>query len=85
MKNKNKVVALKYEQGDYSPVIVAKGEDQFAQKILELAKVENIPILEEKGIVETLYKFEINQYIPEDLWDIVADIYLFIFENYKKF
>ena len=50
-------VAIKYEQGvDEAPMVLAKGENLFAQRIKEVAKANNVPIVENKLVARMLYK-----------------------------
>lgn len=83
MKNKpeiNKAVALKYEHSqDRAPLVVAKGSGKLAEKIIEIAKEHGIKIYEDKELISTLMKLDIGDYIPEELYPIVAQILAFIY------
>jgi flagellar biosynthetic protein FlhB len=69
-------VAIRYQEGqDSAPIVLAKGTDALAQKIKEVANEYNIPIVENKPLARDLYKnVEIEQAIPERLWQAVAEI-----------
>lgn len=68
-------VALKYESGDYAPIVTAKGLDHIALKIREIAKDNDIEIVENKPLARELYyNVEIGQYIPEKLFHVVSRI-----------
>ncbi|MBW5410026.1 flagellar biosynthesis protein FlhB [Brachyspira hampsonii] len=68
-------VALKYENGDYAPVVTAKGVDHIALKIKEIAKENDVQIVENKPLARELYyNVEIGQYIPEKLFHVVSRI-----------
>ncbi|MEI0550282.1 flagellar biosynthesis protein FlhB [Brachyspira intermedia] len=68
-------VALKYENGDYAPVVTAKGADHIALKIKEIAKENDVQIIENKPLARELYfNVEIGQYIPEKLFHVVSRI-----------
>ncbi|MEI0485106.1 flagellar biosynthesis protein FlhB [Brachyspira intermedia] len=68
-------VALKYENGDYAPVVTAKGADHIALKIKEIAKENDVQIVENKPLARELYfNVEIGQYIPEKLFHVVSRI-----------
>ena len=75
-------VALKYEQGGRSaPVVVAKGVDQVALKIREIATEHDIPIRENRPLARSLYKHvDIGQEIPEALFEAVAVILAEIYQ-----
>lgn len=73
--------ALRYEAGkDRAPVIVAKGSGELAEKIIEIAKKENIPVMENKFLAEVLDKLEIYDEIPKELYAAVAQIFAFIYK-----
>ena len=86
MKNKvDKAAALKYNRGDASaPKMVAKGRGKVAEKIVEIAKAHNIPIKEDKDLVEFLSTLDLYQEIPEELYKAVAEIIAFIYELKDK-
>ena len=86
-------IAIKYKQGeDNAPVVVAKGVDFLALKIRELAKVNNIEIVEDPPLARTLYKVvEVDQEVPEVLFRAVAQVLAYVFSlrsgkfvNYRK-
>ncbi|WP_300364959.1 flagellar biosynthesis protein FlhB [Brachyspira sp.] len=68
-------IALKYENGDYAPIVTVKGADHIALKIKEIAKEHDIQIVENKPLARELYyNVEIGQYIPEKLFHVVSRI-----------
>ena len=81
-------VALKYDlQKSKAPIVIAKGADLIAFKIREIAKQNNVTILEAKELTRAIYHTtEINQEIPEDLFMAVAKVlaYVFALNEYKK-
>jgi flagellar biosynthesis protein len=75
-----KVVALKYERGkDAAPKVTAKGRGAVADKILALAKENRIPIEQDSTLMEALYRLDINEEIPEELYKVVAELLAFIY------
>jgi flagellar biosynthesis protein len=86
--NKNvlkKAVALKYQMfEDNAPYIVAKGHGIIAEKIIELAKQNNIPIQEDADLITVLSKIEIMQEIPMELYKVVAEILAYVYRLNKK-
>jgi len=75
MSKLKKAVAMKYDPlTNAAPVIVAKGQGELADKILEKAKESDVPIQEDSSLVEVLSKLDIDQEIPPDLFAIVAEI-----------
>ncbi|EKV56475.1 flagellar biosynthesis protein FlhB [Brachyspira hampsonii] len=68
-------VALKYENGDYAPIVTAKGADHIALRIKEIAKENDVQIVENKPLARELYyNVELGQYIPEKLFHVVSRI-----------
>ncbi|HPW69583.1 MAG: EscU/YscU/HrcU family type III secretion system export apparatus switch protein [Desulfomonilia bacterium] len=85
-KKQDKAVALKYERGkDPAPRVAAKGRGVVAEKILAIAREHNIPIRQDKALLDALYRLDINEEIPEDLYRIIAEILAFVYRmNHKK-
>jgi flagellar biosynthetic protein FlhB len=74
-------VALEYRPATMSaPVIVAKGRNLIAQKIKELARWYEVPIVENPPLAQALYKAaDVGQMIPPNLYAAVAEILAFIY------
>ncbi|MFC4930053.1 flagellar biosynthesis protein FlhB [Massilia sp. GCM10023247] len=81
-------VALKYSDGQKgAPRVVAKGADEVAAKIRELAKEHKVALLEAPALARALYKHtEIDDEIPEKLYSAVAEVLAYVFQlrNYSK-
>jgi len=70
-----KAVALKYEPGqDEAPKVVAKGSGSIAEKILEIARQEGLPIKEDQALVEALMQVELEAQVPAELYEAVAAV-----------
>lgn len=73
-------IALRYEpKKDHAPKLVGKGKGHLAEKILELARQHNIPIRQDKNLVQILSRLELNQEIPADVYKAVAEILAFVY------
>lgn len=80
-KNKQKAVALSYNgQIDTAPKVIAKGEGRIAANIIRRAEEYQIPITSEPSLVELVSKLDINQTIPEELYQVVAELFAFIYQ-----
>jgi flagellar biosynthesis protein FlhB len=79
-------IALRYDRDkDAAPVVVAKGADNMAAKIREIAKENNIPLIENKPLARSLFKIvEPNQIIPAEFFGAVAEILAFVFQTRNK-
>lgn len=71
-------VAIAYEPGDSAPKILASGKGAVAEKIIETAKENDVPFYQDNKLAETLSKLEIGDAIPPELYDVVAEILVFV-------
>ena len=71
-------VALGYEPSDEAPKIIASGKGYVADKIIEKAKEEQIPLHKDNKLAKTLSKLEIGDMIPPELYEVVAEILVFV-------
>lgn len=79
-----KAVALSYnKERDNAPKILASGKGELANNIIQAAKEHNIPIKEDKDLVEILSKIDINQEIPPNLYKAVAEVFSFLYRTTK--
>ena len=75
-----KATALKYNsQTDSAPVVKAKGMGIIADRIIEIAKENNIPIKEDPDLVEILMQIDVDKEIPPELYKVVAEILAFVY------
>lgn len=86
---KNKVkqaVALKYSpEENQAPEIIAQGSGQIAEKIVEKAVENDVPLYQDDELVIALNQFSIGDEIPAELYEIVAEIFVFISNVDKKY
>lgn len=82
---KKKAAAIKYDIGDSAPTVLAKGQGLIADKILEKAEEVDLPIYRDPELVDELTKLNIGDYIPEELYKVVAEILVFVtdLDKYK--
>ena len=74
--------SLKYvaEEMD-SPMLIAKGTELIAKKIIDIAKEHNVPVIENPPVARALFKMvDINQSIPPELYKAVAEILMFVYK-----
>ncbi len=84
-KGKNKegkpkqAIALAYDPNeDGAPRVIASGKGQIAEKIIESAQENDIPVHEDSKLADTLSKLEIGEMIPPELYEVVAEILVFV-------
>ncbi len=80
-------VALKYERGkDTAPVILAKGENRFAQRIKALAAEHGVPTVENKPVARALYALgRVGEAIPAELYQAVASILAVVYRTHRYY
>jgi flagellar biosynthesis protein len=82
---RKEAVALNYDEKQMNaPTIVAKGKGLIADKILAEAKEHHVPIQEDPSLVELLGKLNINDSIPDELYQAVAEVFAFIYRADKQ-
>ncbi|HEX2985424.1 MAG TPA: flagellar biosynthesis protein FlhB [Caproiciproducens sp.] len=74
-------VALRYDiEKDSAPVVVAKGQDYMALKIIEIAEQYKIPMTENKPLARALYReVEVNGVIPQEYYVVLAEIMAWVY------
>ena len=83
--NSNEAVALGGLMEDGSPpVVLAKGKGSTSEKILEAAKQNGIPIQQDPALVEMLGQLDLNEAIPEELFEAVSEVFAFIYRLDRK-
>ena len=75
-----KVVALKYDPPeDSAPKVTAKGQGIVAEKIIEVAKKNNIPIRNDPELVNILSQLDLDEEIPPTVYQVVAEVLAFVY------
>ncbi len=79
-------VAVKYAFGVKGevPKVVASGRGLIAKKIVDLAKENDVPIKENKGLAESLAKVPVGVEIPDELWGAMAEILAQVYDLNRK-
>ncbi|HEY3381515.1 MAG TPA: EscU/YscU/HrcU family type III secretion system export apparatus switch protein [Vicinamibacterales bacterium] len=79
-KRRNRAAALRYERGeDLAPRVVAKGQGLIADTILAIAAEHGIPVHKDPALVDVLSRLDVDQYIPPELYLVVAEVLAFIY------
>jgi flagellar biosynthetic protein FlhB len=80
-------VALRYERGkDQAPVVLAKGENRFAQRIKALAAEHGVPTVENKALARLLFSLgQVGETIPTELYQAVASILAVVYRTHRYY
>ncbi len=76
-----RAVALRYTEEDRAPVVVAKGRDELAYRMLQQAQRSGVPVLDEPELVLLLEQLKTGREIPDNLYRAVADVFVFLIQN----
>lgn len=71
-------IALEYNPEEDAPKVIASGRGLVAEKMIEKAKESDIPIHRDDKLADTLSKLEIGDMIPPELYEVVAEILVFV-------
>jgi flagellar biosynthesis protein len=71
-------VALSYDPQDFAPKVLASGKGYLADKIIERAKEAQVPLHKDEKLADTLSRLEIGECIPPELYEVVAEILVFV-------
>ncbi len=76
-------IALTYQPGTEAPTIVAAGKGYLAEKIINTAKENDVPLYADDKLADTLSRLQIGDSIPPELYKVVADVLVFV-DNMDK-
>ncbi|MGA9467737.1 MAG: EscU/YscU/HrcU family type III secretion system export apparatus switch protein [Exiguobacterium marinum] len=80
MKDQKKAMALSYEQSMDAPHVVAKGTGIVAERMLEIALENGIPVHEDPALLSLLSALNIEDQIPEDVYQVIAELFVFLYQ-----
>lgn len=76
-----KAVALSYDENkNGAPVVVASGMGYLAERIVELAQKEGVPVYEDNSLATMLTQLKLGSEIPAELYQAIIDIYIYFLE-----
>ncbi|MCF6309367.1 MAG: EscU/YscU/HrcU family type III secretion system export apparatus switch protein [Sulfurimonas sp.] len=82
----DKAAALKYDKDNgNAPKVIASGKGSIAQNIIEKAKEFDVPIFANEALVNSLIDLEIDREIPAELYQAIANVFIWLMKNEKKF
>lgn len=71
-------IALSYNPDENAPKVIASGKGLLAEKIIEKAKEADVPVHQDDKLADTLSRLEIGDMIPPELYEVVAEILVFV-------
>ncbi|MCC6572422.1 MAG: EscU/YscU/HrcU family type III secretion system export apparatus switch protein [Planctomycetes bacterium] len=78
-------IALRYKRDDAAPRVVAKGADNLALKLREVARENEIPIIERPELARGLYRWcEVGEAVPQKFWKAAAEVLAFVWSKDKS-
>lgn len=81
LKEKSKpkqAIALEYNPDEEAPKVIATGRGQLAERMIEKAKEADVPVHRDDRLADTLSRLEIGDSIPPELYEVVAEILVFV-------
>ena len=81
MEKDNKVkqaIALSYDPNEDAPKVIASGRGFLAEKMIEKAKEVDVPVHRDDKLADTLSRLEVGDMIPPKLYEVVAEILVFV-------
>ena len=72
-----RAVALSYDSGSNAPVVVASGMGYLAEKIVEVATENGVPVYEDNSLATMLSQLALGQEIPDSLYQAIVEIYVY--------
>lgn len=77
-KRLKQAIALSYDVKDGAPKVIAAGQGYLAERIIKKAKESDVPLHQDEKLAGSLMKLEIGELIPPELYEIVAEILVFV-------
>lgn len=77
-KKPKQAIALSYDPNEDAPKVIATGKGALAERIIEKAKEADVPVHRDDKLADTLSRLEIGEMIPPELYQVVAEILVFV-------
>ena len=77
-KKVKQAIALEYDPEDEAPTVIASGKGALAERIIEIAKDADVPVHRDDKLADTLSRLDIGEMIPPELYEVVAEILVFV-------
>ncbi len=80
VEDKREALGLRYTEGFEAPQVLVRGHGDSALLMIRLAEDLGIPVLEGQSVLTALKGTEVGSYIPDSAYEVVAQLYRFVFE-----
>ncbi|MDD6810573.1 MAG: EscU/YscU/HrcU family type III secretion system export apparatus switch protein [Lachnospiraceae bacterium] len=77
-KKVKQAIALEFDPEDEAPRVIASGRGELAERIIERAKEAEVPVHRDDKLADTLSRLDIGDMIPPELYEVVAEILVFV-------
>ncbi len=77
-KKVKQAIALEYNPNEDAPKVIATGRGAVAERMIEKAKDYRVPVHRDDKLADTLSRLEIGDMIPPELYEVVAEILVFV-------
>ncbi len=78
-------VALRYDElKDRAPRVIAKGRGTMAQRIVEVARENGIPVRDDPDLVNLLSEIDLGEAIPAELYPAVAEVLAYVYRQNNR-
>ena len=71
-------IALEYDPSEDAPKVIASGRGILAERMIEKARENDVPIHRDDKLADTLSRLEVGDMIPPELYEVVAEILVFV-------
>ena len=85
MDERKKAAALKYDFNTTAPKVSAVGMGKMAEKIIDVAKENKVPVVYNKELTDMLTKVDVGDEIPYELYDVVAKVIAYVVDVDNKY
>jgi len=75
---KDLAIALQYTEALPSPLVIASGKGALAEAIKRVAAEAGVPLVADPGLADSLIKLEVSTLIPESLYEVIAELLVFV-------
>lgn len=77
-KKTKQAIALLYDPNEEAPKVIASGKGALAERIIERAQEADVPVHRDDKLADTLSRLDIGDMIPPELYEVVAEILVFV-------